>query len=244
MSKEKKTLKKKLHDIYYGTVNLDTECKGLCECCKTAMPQLNFSEFSQLINEVWELEDRSSKIELICKSVEYFFMNEFEKFQLQTLIKPCMLLNDAGQCRYYGSRPLSCRLYGLWPKDAYNKRVDKFEKAYKGLLKRNQLPLNKQCPHVKRTDESQNLAIEIINELYDKLDNLDAQVGNFSKVQMDQKENYRTFHDWLLLKVFGESWLVQLTNFMLAADRKTIEDQVEAMKTAIRKKYAKDLPEI
>jgi len=48
----------------------------------------------------------------------------------------------------------------------------------------------------------------------------------------------------LLLKIFGEPWLVQLTNFMLAADKETIEDQVEALKTAVRQKYAKDMPEI
>jgi len=238
-----KSLKEKLHDIYYGTVNLDTECKGSCECCKVAMPQMNFCEFNQLINEIWDSSNKSQKLDLICMSIEYFFRNEFEKWGKDSLIKPCMLLSEEGKCAYYDSRPLSCRLYGLWPEEDYNARVDKFEKAYEGLLKREELPLNKQCPHVKRVDESSPITKESIDKLFVRLDVLDALSG-FSELSIRNKENYRTFHDWLLYKVFGEDWLIKLTTFMLAANRKVIEDQVKALKDAVRSKFSKDMPDI
>jgi len=243
-SSSAKSLKQKLHDIYYGAANLDSTCKGNLTCCRTACPMMNFSEFSQLINEVWDSSSKSKKIELICTSIEYFFRNEFEKWSKDSLIKPCLLLNDNGKCSYYSSRPLSCRIYGFWPEATYNARVDKFEKAYKGLLTREELPLNKQCPYVKRVDESIPLTDEIINGLYKQLDELDKKVGNFSDLQIEQKENYRTFHDWLLLKIFGEVWLANLTQFMLSASKPVIKDQIIAIKNAIKQKFAKEMPNI
>ena len=232
------TLKEKLHQVYYGTINLDTTCKGTCNCCKVACPGMQFCEFTQLIKEIWDKESQDSKANLICTSIEYFFKNEFEKWGMETLLKPCMLLDEKGRCGYYLDRPLSCRLYGLWPKDVYNARVDKFEKAYKGLLKRKELPLNAQCPHVKRVDESQKLTAEIIDSLYAQLDDIDRNVmKRFSEIQITEKENYRTFHDWLLLQTFGEEWLSMLTSFMLAADKQTIMNQIEELKKAVRVKF-------
>ena len=619
-----KSLKQKLHDIYYKTVNLDTTCNGRGECCKTAMPQINYSEFSQLINEIWDKSSKSEKIEMICTSVEYFFKNEFEKFGMETLVKKCMLLAEDGKCKYYNSRPLNCfhpntwvytlsgptkiseilagdkiygkdgelhdvistysrlysgylynirhqgnhiysecsedhkwltvfhkdrrikinpiwsiakdlvvkrkglvgnylsfpvkfndqivspkylnvldfidgnedndtivpftsgrifsnktvraipkqikidsnflfmiglylaegssssqsttfsmntkekehlerianylakynipshynkikngknvivlrvdsclfarlmselcgklanqkklnnklfetlsnkdkyeiykawnigdgrnnmrfnefstvtiseklaiqmsqilvlngifpriyrskrfnrgfcnydvhvfpssmgekvkrgqgtkimadkeyiyvplddvekreycgplidiqvkdsesfittsgiahncRLYGLWPEKDYTERVDKFEKAYSDLgLKRKDLPLNTQCPNVKRVDESKELTTEVINNLFAQLDVLDAQIGGFSSLKIQNKENYRTFHDWLLLKVFGEDFLIKFTTFMLAANKNVITDQIKVLRDVIREKFAKDMPVI
>lgn len=235
-------LKERLKRVY-DTVDLSTTCSGRCECCKVAMPQMNYCEFSQLINDVWETTSRSEKIRLICTSVEYFFRNEFEKWEMDTLVKPCMLLSEEGKCIFYDSRPLSCRMYGLWPEDSYKERVDKFEKAYEGLLTREEIPLNTQCPHVERVDDSEELTKEIIDDMFAQLDKLDEKVGGFTDAQMEQKENYRTFHDWLLLKVFGEEWLSKLTSFMLAADKETIQEQVDALKEVITTKFAKDMPD-
>jgi len=236
-------LKARLKRVY-ETVNLNTTCNGLCDCCKVAMPQMNFCEFSQIINEIWGTTSRTEKIRLISTSVDYFFRNEFEKWGIDTLIKPCMLLSEDGKCMFYDSRPLSCRIYGLWPEESYTERVDKFEKAYDGLLTREEIPLNTQCPHVKLEDDSVELTSELIEELYAQLDGIDKKIGDFTDAQLEQKGNYRTFHDWLLLKVFGEEWLSKLTTFMLAADKETIQAQVEALKDAIAIKFAKDMPDL
>jgi Fe-S-cluster containining protein len=238
------TLKDKLHQIYYGTINLDTTCQGRCECCKVAMPQMNYCEFSQLVNEIWDTTSKSDKIELICKSIEYFFHNQFEEWGMESLVKPCMLLSEDGKCKYYDSRPMNCRIYGLWPEDIYKERVDKFEDAYEGMLKREELPLNKQCPYVKRVDESKPLTEEVIDALFEQLNELDSRLGNFSKLQLEQRENYRTFHDWLLFKVYGEDWLVKLTSFIMAANKDAMIDLIEQLKKATREQLAKNLPDI
>ena len=239
----KTTLREKLDEIYNATVCLATTCQGRCDCCKVGMPQMNYSEFCQLADDIWRTTSRSEQIRLICTSIEYFFRNEFEKWGKESLVKPCMLL-DEGKCRWYQSRPLSCRVYGLWPEATYNARVDKFEKAYDGLLKREELPLNKQCPHVKRVDDTVPLTDEVINSLYKQLDELDKKVGNFTNLNIEQKENYRTFHDWLLLKIFGEQFLCDLTKFIMGASKEVMIDQINALKIAIASRFSKDIPNI
>jgi len=240
-----KSLENKLKEIYYGDVNLDTTCNGAVICCKIAMPQLNYSEFTVLIEKIWRTNSREQKIEFICKSVEYFFKTRFEQFKLDVFHKPCMLLGNDGKCIYYANRPLSCRIYGLWPEDIYNKRVDKFEKAYSEFgVKREELPLNKQCPNVKRVDDSIILTEDIINGLYKKLDNLDKKVGDYNDKHVESRYNYRTFHDWLLLKIFGEEWLIDLSRFLKGATKEIVEQQIDEFKKVIREKFAKEMPNI
>jgi len=249
MAKNKKNrkrvdLKNVLDSIYCDTINLETTCDHKCECCKIAMPSMNYCEFMNLISEIWDKEDSSSKINIICTSLEYFFRNQFEKFGREIFIKPCMILSDDGQCKYYSLRPLNCRLYGLWPNDIYTKRVDLFENAYKEYLPREEIPLNKQCPFVKRVDDSVKITQEIIDGLFNSLDNLDKKIGDFSDAQIKAKENYRSFHDWVLLKIFGEDWLSNLTSFMLGASREIITEQIEILKNIVKEKLGNNLPDI
>jgi Fe-S-cluster containining protein len=232
---QKVTLKSQLTKIY-NKENLQTICNGQKKCCEAACPSMFYSEFSSLINKVWEKETKEGKLNIICKSIEYFFKNEFEKFGMETLVKPCMLLGEKG-CNYYDDRPLNCRLYGLWPEKVYNDRVDKFAKAYDGLVKKEDLPLNKQCPFVKRVDNLEPLTSENINALFFDLDKLDMKIGEFTSLQVENKENYRTFHDWLLLKIYGEEGLTNLTTFMMHAGKEAILDQIKCFNEAIRKQF-------
>lgn len=229
-------LKKKLQSIYNDEIDLSTTMTCKCTCCLTTCPSMNFSEFIQIITEAWKSWTKDDKTELICTSIEYFFKNEFEKWGIQTLVKPCMLLDKStGLCKCYEDRPLSCRLFGIWPKDEYERRVSKFVKAYSkyGLIKED-LPLYFQCPLVERNNKDKELTLEIINGLYKKLDLLDKNISDFSDLQISQKHNYRSFHDWLLLKVFGEDWLSKLTAFMMSANKEQLEDQIEQINKAVR----------
>jgi len=243
---QKASLKDKLQSIYHDDVSLETTMTCTCTCCKVAMPQINYSEFVQIATEVWQEFSQEEKVQIICKSVEYFFRNEYEKWGKDIFIKPCMFLDqETNLCKIYESRPLACRLFGLWPKEEYEKRVDKFEKAYKEYgLTREDLPLHKQCDKVERIDKSVELDMEMIESLYSKLDDLDKKVGDFSDTQIKGKENYRTFHDWLLLKIFGEEWLIDLSNFMKSATKEQIEDQVSAIKDAIIDMCKDQMPNI
>jgi Fe-S-cluster containining protein len=243
--KKRTDLKSVLKSIYNDTVNLDTMCSHTCECCKVAMPQINYSEFLQIVTTVWKNKSHDEILEVICKSLEYFFRYEYEKWGKDALIKPCMFLGEDNRCQIYEDRPLNCRLYGLWPEEMYNERVDKFAKAYEQYgLKKEDLPLNKQCPLVKRVDADKEINKEVIEGLFKQLDDLDKKTGNFSNLQIKQKENYRTFHDWLLFSILGEDWLSQLTAFIMAADKETMIDQLLILQNVIKDNFKDKLPEI
>jgi len=233
-SGKKITLRERLDRIYSSKANLATTCAGRCECCKVACPQMNYSEFISLLTTIWSKASNDEKLDLICQSLEYFFLYDFDKFGKGSLVKPCMLLSEKGECKYYEQRPLNCRLYGLWPEEDYKKRVDAFAEAYEGKLTREELPLNTQCPDVKRVDDSVELTTELIQSMFDELDKLDSQILQFSDAQVKQRENYRTFHDWLLVKVLGEDWLSKLTVFMLAAEPEIIREQIKTCKQVFR----------
>lgn len=240
--KKHANLKNVLQSIYHDHVNLETTCNHNLCCCETAMPMLSSSEFTQVITDLWKDLDAEGKITIICKSIEYFFKYDYEKWGKDTLLKPCMFLNKGKKiCDIYENRPLNCRLYGLWPSDSYNKRVDRFEKVYSQYgLKREELPLNTQCPHVKRKDDSKPITEEVIEGLFNKLNDIDKKSDSFTNLQIEQKENYRTFHDWLLLKIYGEDWLSKLTAFIMAADKETMQDQLEQIIKAMKESFLKN----
>ena len=237
---QRTNLKDTLKKVYFDEISLETNMTCKCICCKVAMPQMNYSEFLQMITDIWGKWTTSEKVDIICNSIEYHFKNDFEKWGIQSLVKPCMLQGKDGLCKCYDNRPLSCRLYGVWPHDEYEKRVDRFAKAYEKFgLKREDLPLFNQCPLVERIDKSKDLNMEIISELYSKLDSIDKRIGEFSALEIQQKHNYRTFHDWIMYKVFGSEWLSSLTNFMMAATREQLEDQLTALKITVRASFDK-----
>jgi Fe-S-cluster containining protein len=243
--KKRTNLRSVLQNVYHDSVSLETNCSHSCECCKVAMPQINYSEFVQIATAIWKDLSHDEILNTICTSLKYFFRYEYTKWGMASLVKPCMFLNSEDRCTIYEDRPLSCRLYGLWPEKDYEERVDKFVKAYEVHgLSREDLPLNTQCKFVKRVNAEKELTTEVIDGLFKQLDDLDQTIGDFSDAQVRQKENYRTFHDWLLLKVFGEEWLAQLTAFILAADKETMEDQIEALEDVVRENFKDSLPNI
>lgn len=232
-------LQSTLKRIYCDEISLNTTMTCKCVCCKVAMPQMNYSEFIQIVTTIWNEWNVEDKTRLILSSLEYYFKNDFEKWGIETLVKPCMLQGNDGLCKIYENRSLSCRMFGIWPVEEYEKRVDRFEKAYAQYgLTREDLPLYHQCPLVKRTDTSKDLTIEIVNGLYSKLDKLDKRIGEFSDLEIKQKHNYRTFHDFLMLKIFGEEWLSMLTTFMMAATKEQLVEQLEVLKDTVRASFS------
>jgi len=137
-------------------------------------------------------------------------------------------------CRQYGKRPIACRLYGLWPKDVYEKRAEMISNSLK--LPKEQIPLNTQCSFVTRKNK-QPLSIEQINEMYNDLDKLDLHllIGNDLTLKEElehkigQRWNYRTMHDWLLFLFFGEDWLVRLTSFSMASKKEDLDEFINIL---------------
>jgi Fe-S-cluster containining protein len=212
------SLKDKLQEIY-STVDLNTTCPGHCVCCSIACPQMNHSEFLAIVDNLFRRETRVDRVGILKTSIRYFFS--------KSLVKPCPLLVD-GKCSEYEQRPLPCRLYGLWPEEMYEARVEGFSKT-SGIPKE-QIPLNTQCKFVRRKNpDLPPVTKEEIEEMYAALNTLDMNVGGFNEMQTKKRYNQRTWHDWFMVTVFGEERLSIFTTFLLAAEEEEVEDFVNQL---------------
>jgi len=224
-----KPLEEELNGIYNLHGDLATTCLRQCNCCRVACPQMNYSEAISIIDDIWTNWNKKDKTKILVTAIKYFFS--------KSLIKPCPMVEEKG-CLLYSKRPLGCRLYGLWPKDVYDKRAETVANALN--LPKEQVPLNTQCEFVKRTNK-QPLTIEQINDMYGVLDKLDLHllIQNDLTLKEDvehkiaKRWNYRTIHDWLLFLFFGEDWLTNLTNFSLAAKKEALDDFISVLEKTV-----------
>lgn len=189
------------------------------------MPQIKYSEAVNILDIIWNQWEPEDKKRLLITSVRYFFS--------RSLIKPCPLLVK-NECRIYADRPLSCRLYGLWPNDVWERRVARFEKSLD--LPREKLPLNVQCPYVRRNGAP--LTEDRINALYKMLDDLDLRVGNLKDEHIKKSWNYRTLHDWILFRFFGEEMLIKMGQALLCNNPQQIEEIIAAFEKSIAEEKA------
>ena len=212
------TLKEKLEGIY-ASVDLSTVCCRQCVCCNVACPQMNYSEFLNVLDKIYKSVTHAEKVRILKLCVRYYLSN--------SLVKPCPLLIGK-ECIAYAERPLSCRMYGLWPSEMYERRVERFSKVSE--MDKKEIPLNTQCSHVRRANTDVPLTEEEIEDLFIQLDILDGIIGDFTPEAIKKKHNYRTFHDWFMVKVFGEQRLSDLSNYFLAVEEeKDLEDFVDQM---------------
>ena len=206
-----KHLRGKLQEIYLMH-DLNTVCCRQCSCCRVACPQMKYSEALNIIQRIWEEWTQDDKAKLLSTCIRYFFS--------RSLIKPCPLLSEKN-CRIYEDRPVNCRIYGLWPKEVYEKRVSGMSRIID--LPAEQIPLNVQCPHVLRKNEQSPLTTEQTEQIFKALDKLDKDVGKLKDEQLATYWNYRTLHDWALFIFFGEQWLMNMTHYALSAKKEDLD---------------------
>src|ERR1035437_647304 len=97
----------------YTKEDLSTVCLRQCTCCRVACPQMKFCEASSIIDHIWATWSPEDKKKVLVDAVKYFFSD--------SLVKPCLMLKG-NVCQEYERRPLNCKLYGLWPSEAWESR--------------------------------------------------------------------------------------------------------------------------
>lgn len=190
---------------------------------------MKFSEATVILNRVWAEFSRDDKKQFIVTCVRYFFS--------RSLVKPCPMLKG-NECQVYSDRPLNCRLYGLWPEDTYKARAQRL--ATRLDLPLEQVPLNTQCPLVRRNN-GQPLTNEMIDAMDAAINHLDTALimegdkrrATEAQAKVDKNWNYRSLHDWALYRVFGEGLLVRLTQLMLHGTPESIRAQLETFETLV-----------
>jgi len=243
------TLRKRLHDIY-AAEDLSTVCCRQCTCCRVMCPQMKYSEADNIIDRAWNEWNRADKKALLVSSVRYFFSDSLVKPCLLLDGVTCRVYEDRPlNCRLYGMWPAEeharrverfCKSTGL-PADRIplnvqcpNVRrspVDCSECKGGGQVVTGGVApdwILGECPKCggKGKVPQPPLTKEATDRLFAALDGLDAAMG-MSDMKIKSGWNYRTLHDWVLLKFWGEDTLVQWTNMLIGNSQ---EERDEVLK--------------
>ena len=205
-----------LDDIIQGIYKTipETTCKNCGTCCKNGCPHIRMCEFAVLFNNFIKDIDPEIKKEVVQRCVENFLSND--------VVKPCPLLNKDNGCIVYKYRPSNCKTYGMIDKKEFKKRVKNAKKEFKEEFEL--LGLKKQCQDVRKDGKIFYLTTEDTDKLMKKLAHLDVAFGAPS---VEGLVSYRTFHDWVMLKIFGEEKLCSFTEFKLKATKEAKDSLIK-----------------
>lgn len=93
-----------------------TKCNGCGECCKDS-PEISYSEFLYIYDYVKNKFDTETKRRLLIKAI---------RTHMYGLLKPgrnCCFLDNNKRCLIYERAPMSCKSWGLYSVEEYNKNI-------------------------------------------------------------------------------------------------------------------------
>jgi Fe-S-cluster containining protein len=208
--------------VVWGKVP-ETTCDSCGYCCKCGCPHMRVSEFAVLFESF--LADNQSKAVRL-----HVYKGCMRNFLSNATEKPCPLLSEESKCLAYEHRPFNCRIYGMIDKKEYRKRVDK---ARKERGDEEEIPMEKQCRKVKLVDEKAQVLTS------DESDSCMRRLCLIDKVAFSIGEGgyagYRTLHDWVILRIFGEEKLSKLSEFRVKATEETLAAMQKTMCDAMEK---------
>jgi Fe-S-cluster containining protein len=211
-SKNIKKLFKKLNELYSELPQ--TECihcpgkeKVEAECCKVFSPPMNLIEFLNIMTVVEKLpEKKQNELAYAC----------FESFLSIETNKKCVLLNN-NLCSCYKQAPLSCRLFGVYSDEEYNKRSEKMKLDL--LIEEEKIPFYHQCRNLKTIKGTSPVSQTKSDKIFKQIHNLDIDLFEVKsigeKVVMDSM-TYMPFPSHYLCIRIGPQNLETLTSMRLS----------------------------
>lgn len=186
-------------------------------CCKTQNPSMYYVEFLRVFKKVGDTWSNEKKIELVLKAVKNYLTND--------LSKGCVFYDN--ECTVYEDRPFACRMYGVIPKENWDKRWESLKRRQgESFEAKPQCDLvsseeeitasmeDKWFLHTRKCEERIGISAEVVN-LHD--------LGGGS---------YRTFHDHLLVEFFNDSILEMLSKARMT---NSTEEEIDLLVDELRK---------
>lgn len=192
------------------------ECKSWC--CFLQSCQLLYVEFLN----AWKYICNNYSIDDILNLIELCVRN----YVSNNPTKGCVLWNkDNKTCNIHKKRFFNCRIYGITPKEEFDKRYAKITEQYKDNP--NAIFKN-QCPLVKAVDEN-GKEIKVVQEEIDdwwlRLNQIEEYIGvDKELINDDIGGSYRTFHDHVLLHMMPDSIMIELEKVRLMEDKKAKDE--------------------
>lgn len=169
-------------------------------CCREQSPSMYYVEFLYVWEQV-QMWSKRRKMDVILSAIRNYLRNRSEK--------GCIFFRD-DKCTIYERRPFACRLYGITSPESWQKRWDSLKEQQKEDFK-----AKPQCNLVSCVGlDTSYLSEEKENHYFGFVRALERRIGINAKIVALHDHplgTYRTFHDHILLEMFGEDFMTMLT---------------------------------
>lgn len=209
--------------VFYDGMPKTTGCEKCQEingenvhwCCLTQSPSMYYVEFLYVWKEALK-QEVDERINLILRCIRNYLDSN--------LNKGCVFYNNGCSC--YEQRPFSCRMYGVVPSENWDSRWERIKKEQGDAF--NASP---QCDLV-RADKK--ISAKEENMWFAHTTECESRLGVSQRcidLHDEQDGSYRTFHDHVLLELFDEDFLSQITKVRLTKpSQEEINEFVEQIK--------------
>lgn len=183
-------------------------------CCQLQNPQVLYSEFLYTWNHVvnnWNDNQIGDLIEACLHN--YLF---------DTPVKGCVFFDkESKKCSQHDTRPYNCRVYGIIPDEEFRPRYER--------LKVLNNDVQYQCQLVETADGSK-VTPKNTEDWWKQIRSVEMAIGIKEDLITDEPEgSYRTYHDHILLHLFGEELLENLTAIRMSDDKEAKEATIRVM---------------
>jgi len=189
-------------------------------CCVNQSPSMYYVEFLKVFKKIGDTWTHEKKVEILLRAVRNYLDNSINK--------GCIFYGENG-CMAYEDRPLICRLYGVIPKESWDKRWESLENE-----QGEDFDAIEQCNLVKSSEE---ITPELEGKWFLHTRECEKRIGIPDHV-INSHDNaggsYRTFHDHLLLEILGPNVLVMLTDVRISnPSKEDIELTIEKIREVL-----------
>lgn len=192
-------------------------------CCQVQNPSVLYVEFLN----VWKNTISTWSDGKIGNLIEACLKN----YLFDRPVKGCVFFDHKSKmCSQHETRPYNCRIYGVIPEEEFKPRYERLK------VLNNQT--QKQCGLVSTEDGSE-VTMKDTNYWWKQAMGAEGAIGiKKSLINDDATGSYRTYHDHVLIHVFGLDFLGQLTDVRLnSSDKeksKIIKEMMESYKNFMK----------
>ena len=218
--------KQRLHVLYskipdtkgcMENINKEQGCNAWC--CKINTPQVLYIEFLNAWEHIAKKWERKDILILIERTLNKYVYNNKDK--------SCVFINhETNFCNIHDKRPFNCRIYGITPEEEFKPRYERLKVIYPEI--------KDQCNLVSTVDGSV-VSTKNTENWWLEANSIEMSVGiKKEMISDDVGGSYRTYHDHILVHVFGENSMYLLSDLrQFSSDdqkEKTIANMLDSLK--------------